>query len=342
MMRSSAPHSTAAPEKMIRSMRSSYGMLRLSLGGAPEQARPSLLREFSERMGVCYDAEPMGDAPFEIDITVRALLGLQLLSGRMQGSRTRRTRVSNDPTDDLGLMVNLRGPQLISQRGREIVLGNRAAALVSLVEPLVTTQGPPGELMVLRFPRPSLAPFLTDAGQAFLRPVSRDTPGLSLLTDYIDVARDEDSIADAALQQLMVTHLFDLMAVTLGPTRDAAEVARGRGVKAARLYAIKHDIAKNLGSPDLTVAALAARHHCTSRSIQRLFESEGVSFTDYVLAKRLARAHARLTDRRRADEKISAVAYDCGFGDLSYFNRAFRRRYGAAPSDLRAHAHGAS
>ena len=29
------------------------------------------------------------------------------------------------------------------------------------------------------------------------------------------------------------------------------------------------------------------------------------------------------------------IAYDVGFGDLSYFNRVFRRRYGATPSDIR-------
>jgi len=32
---------------------------------------------------------------------------------------------------------------------------------------------------------------------------------------------------------------------------------------------------------------------------------------------------------------ISAVAFACGFGDLSYFNRSFRRRYGMPPSDAR-------
>jgi AraC-like DNA-binding protein len=32
------------------------------------------------------------------------------------------------------------------------------------------------------------------------------------------------------------------------------------------------------------------------------------------------------------------VAYDCGFGDVSYFNRMFRRQFGAAPSDIRAQA----
>jgi AraC-like DNA-binding protein len=43
-----------------------------------------------------------------------------------------------------------------------------------------------------------------------------------------------------------------------------------------------------------------------------------------------------LTDPRRAGEKISSIAYDCGFGDVSYFNRMFRRSYGAVPSEVRA------
>jgi AraC-like DNA-binding protein len=32
---------------------------------------------------------------------------------------------------------------------------------------------------------------------------------------------------------------------------------------------------------------------------------------------------------------ISSIAYDVGFGDLSYFNRVFRRQYNATPSDIR-------
>ncbi|MGA2057754.1 MAG: AraC family transcriptional regulator [Bradyrhizobium sp.] len=33
--------------------------------------------------------------------------------------------------------------------------------------------------------------------------------------------------------------------------------------------------------------------------------------------------------------KVADIAQSCGFGDLSYFNRAFRRRYGMTPSDTR-------
>jgi AraC-like DNA-binding protein len=36
-----------------------------------------------------------------------------------------------------------------------------------------------------------------------------------------------------------------------------------------------------------------------------------------------------------ARRSIVAIAYEVSFGDLSYFNRAFRRRFGATPSDVR-------
>ena len=53
---------------------------------------------------------------------------------------------------------------------------------------------------------------------------------------------------------------------------------------------------------------------------------------------RLARAHRMLTDPRHVGRPVSAIAFDVGFGDLSHFNRTFRRRYGATPSDVRAAA----
>lgn len=57
-----------------------------------------------------------------------------------------------------------------------------------------------------------------------------------------------------------------------------------------------------------------------------------------MLGQRLARAHRALRDPRSADLKISTIAFAAGFGDLSYFNHAFRRHYGATPSDVRAAA----
>ncbi|WP_094194055.1 helix-turn-helix transcriptional regulator [Bradyrhizobium viridifuturi] len=63
--------------------------------------------------------------------------------------------------------------------------------------------------------------------------------------------------------------------------------------------------------------------------------SDGTTFSEFVLDQRLARAHGLLVDPRRTGRSISTIAFEAGFGDLSYFNRAFRRRYNATPSDIR-------
>lgn len=64
-----------------------------------------------------------------------------------------------------------------------------------------------------------------------------------------------------------------------------------------------------------------------------LVDAEGRS-----AARRFVRAYRLLTDPRHANQKVSTIALDIGFGELSYFNRAFRQRYGMTPSELRAAA----
>ena len=55
----------------------------------------------------------------------------------------------------------------------------------------------------------------------------------------------------------------------------------------------------------------------------------------FVLDRRLALAYRTLRQPRSATRTISSIASDTGFGDLSYFNRTFRRRYGITPSSAR-------
>jgi transcriptional regulator GlxA family with amidase domain len=112
-------------------------------------------------------------------------------------------------------------------------------------------------------------------------------------------------------------------------------IANDGGARAARLSAIKADILEKLTSPSLTVTEVAHRQGVTPRYIHMLFEREGVTFTEFVCEARLRRAHSMLTEPRYCDRSIMTIAFAVGFGDVSYFNRCFRRRFGAAPSELR-------
>jgi transcriptional regulator GlxA family with amidase domain len=43
-----------------------------------------------------------------------------------------------------------------------------------------------------------------------------------------------------------------------------------------------------------------------------------------------------LNSPRFADCSVATIAFACGFGDLSYFNRTFRLRFGTTPTGARA------
>ena len=73
----------------------------------------------------------------------------------------------------------------------------------------------------------------------------------------------------------------------------------------------------------------------TVRYLHKLFESEGITYSEFVLGQRLARAHCLLTNPLHSRRAISTIAFELGFNDLSYFNRTFRRRYNATPSEIR-------
>jgi AraC-like DNA-binding protein len=79
----------------------------------------------------------------------------------------------------------------------------------------------------------------------------------------------------------------------------------------------------------LTVDEVARRIATSRRQLQRVFEEVGgVSFRDYVVRHRIERA-ARLLEQGLP---VGEVARRAGYGHASHFARAFRRRYGVAPS----------
>lgn len=83
------------------------------------------------------------------------------------------------------------------------------------------------------------------------------------------------------------------------------------------------------------LVAVAARHGVSVRYVQRLFEESGLTFTAYLTEQRLAAAYKALRRRAAADVPVSTIAFDCGFADVSHFNRSFRQRFGCTPSDVR-------
>jgi AraC-like DNA-binding protein len=90
-----------------------------------------------------------------------------------------------------------------------------------------------------------------------------------------------------------------------------------------------------LGNGDLSLAEVAQRNRASPRYVQMLFERTGRTFSEFVLEQRLIRAARLLRDSLHRSRKVSDIAHLAGFNDVSYFHRAFRRRFAMTPSDMR-------
>jgi AraC-like DNA-binding protein len=172
-----------------------------------------------------------------------------------------------------------------------------------------------------------MAPLVANPGDAGTRLAPRESRPVQLLTRYLQALEMGAAIDSMELSRAVAEHICDLVALSVGAHRDATALVEQRGVRAARLRAVKADIAANLNDFELNVSTVAVRHGVTPRYIHKLFENDGATFSEYVLEERLAEVHRSLTDPHVAHRSVSTIAFDAGFNDLSYFNRAFRRRF---------------
>jgi AraC-like DNA-binding protein len=313
--------------------------LRFSTDDYSEEDRLAAWREIFGRTVCQLDIAPLPAARFRSDSTIYALPGLGVLCGSCTGVRLSHTR-ELIADDELSFMTGAMETWTASQLGRNPMLGPGDGVLMTNAEVGEMVLPTATRFTTFKVPANAIAPLVPDIGAAIARRVPSTSAELRLLVRYLGVLREEGTLQSPELRRAAVTHVYDLFALALGATRDAAEIANGRGLRAARLQAIKADIAVSAGRSDLTIDAISAHHGVTPRYVQMLFEMEGTTFSQFLLGQRLLRAHRLLNDPRRADRTISAIAFEVGFNDLSYFNRTFRRRFAGSPSDVRAAARG--
>jgi AraC-like DNA-binding protein len=298
----------------------------------PADRLPSY-RDAVGRILARMDIQPVGEN-FSCNARLHRLRDLSILSIAGSAVRVNRTREMADGGNQVALVMYLEGVATVSQRGREASVPRGGSVLFSTADALRIDRTT-ARFLCVGVPMAVLAPMLSSPDAALMSVIPSKTETLRLLTGYIDLLIDNPTLMGTAeLRRLAANHVHDLMALALGATRDAAEIAVGRGLRAARMRAIKADIAQNLEG-DVTVAALSMRHHISPRYIRKLFESESTSLSQFVLGQRLTRVHRMLADARHADRTIADIALAAGFGDLSTFNREFRRRFGVTPSDVR-------
>ncbi|WP_027532758.1 AraC family transcriptional regulator [Bradyrhizobium sp. WSM3983] len=239
-----------------------------------------------------------------------------------------------DGSDDLVLIAAHAGLVSVRQNGHTVELAPAQMVLADMRITGSVGHTDENRFTTIRMPRRALLD-INPRAEEKLSQVLSDGAVAETIFRYHALAAHHAPHLDAVGQRLTAQHMVDLVGLLLGTDAEHAALARGRGHAAARLDLMRADVMAALGRNDLCLSEVATRSGLSPRQAQRLFEQAGTTFTEFVLEQRLLLARKLLGDPRARVRKISDIAHSSGFSDLSYFNRAFRKRFGATPSELR-------
>lgn len=124
--------------------------------------------------------------------------------------------------------------------------------------------------------------------------------------------------------------LFDFFYILYHNSDESGPVKDNRNL--ARIKEVLKYIDNNYAS-DITIEEISAVCGFSSSHFMKFFKNTmGTSFIDYLNDYRLTIASRLLLS---SESNIIDIAAGCGYNNLSYFNRIFKKKYGMTPSSYR-------
>jgi AraC-like DNA-binding protein len=244
-------------------------------------------------------------------------------------SRTWSDIAEHDP-EAVHLSLQLRGCTVFSQHGRATAVSAGEMVLYDTSHPFSIVTNDAYDLVVLECSRLLLGLRGDDAVARFASPLGGDVarmlvaPFLTRLARGLGdgtVTEGDTDLGESALSLLRALCLDTGAARTPEP--------------ASLLARVKLHIDERLADPDLRPDAIAAAHYVSTRHLQKLFQADGTTVTDWIRERRLAACRRDLRDPAHAHETVLTIATRWGLRNPAHFSRAFRALYGCSPSEYR-------
>jgi AraC-like DNA-binding protein len=185
----------------------------------------------------------------------------------------------------------------------------------------------------LILPRSVLEPFLRAPDDQHTRVLSEREPLVALLREHMRSVMRHGPRMSVSEAREVAPATAAMVAACLNAGLEDRE-GLGEGVGRAMVSLLKSHIEDHLTDRSLTTDRLARDFGLSRSKLYRMFQPLG-GVASYVRERRLRYAMSVLMDATQAGTPIYLIATRAGFGDETDFSRAFRRRFGFTPRDVR-------
>lgn len=272
---------------------------------------------------------------FTAELVVRPFGDLVVSTVRADPHAVVRTpaMIESDPSDDYLLCLITRGTAILRQHSRAATLEHGSFGIVDSAVPFVVDGATRFEQIVVRAPRALLAarvPEQTLDDVTGLGISGQNGIGRFVSRLLVDIATADDSMTDRSSSSVAVSAV-DLLVAAIGDTTPP--LSGTQRVHRQDLQTVQRAMERYLHDPDHTTAEIGAELGMSVRYIHKLFAIAGTTPRNWLYEVRLARARQHLAETALT---VAEISERVGFRDVSHFSRAFRRRFGASPAQLRA------
>ena len=278
----------------------------------------------------------LGEGGVEGSVRLHRAGRMVVAEGKATSQDVQRTArdISQAEPEYFQIAVVASGVCRVSQDDRQAELHTGDWAVYESFRPIQLLFDSDWHACTFTFPRETVQ--LTDSERRLL--TGRRMDGRTGMTGVVsrfllDLARTSEDVPAGQWERVLL-QASDLVASLLSDYADPSEAVRGC-LQRTLMLRIKDYIGQRLYDPGLRPPEIAAAANISVRYLHKLFEAEHRSVSQYIKGLRLERSRRELLDPRLADRSIATVAFACGFGDLSGFNRAFKDAYGTSPRKLR-------
>ncbi len=286
---------------------------------------------------VCCDVESqhsavLGECPSANELRRRPLGDITLVELRLLPQRWRRkvVHVRQGGRHLACTLTVLQGRLRLRQDGRQLVLDDCATSVIDGARPFVLDVEAQSSVIGLLMERDRFARRCAPLGEAAaMPPTNRATAGpVAAFVGRLPAALDHPELT-AVESQRLGSRSLDLMQLVFTPSTGTTNL-RDEHLTAAKTFIDDH-----LKDPELSPRMVATGTAISIRYLHELFRSTGETVRQRIIRRRLALAHAELSDPRRASASISAIAADNGFKTAAHFSRCFVDLYGQTPTEMR-------
>jgi AraC-like DNA-binding protein len=311
----------------------------VSAAARAEEWRHQLGRAFGGLEPEAHDPAYRADLPGHgLDGTMSSAplgrTGVFSVSGTPQVVRRTRRAIAAAPMDPLKICIQLAGSAVIHQAEREVRIEPGELAVYDTGRPYDLRLSGRWTCAVVTVPRDAVN--LTGQGlDDAMRHTFSVTAGPGLLLT---------SLADVALQQAATApeddparyHLGEASIELVASILDGVRADPGTDADADRTrQAVLGYVRAHLRDPGLSHAMVAAAHHMSPRTLNRLFEGHEHTVTETIRRWRLDGARRELEDPRWRRCSVMAIAAHWGFHEQAHFTRLFKAQFGVTPAALR-------